>query len=139
MSLPALHGYLLGFAVIGAWAVIMIWSTALWLLGYSDTPVFWRAVSLAQILLAVQLLVGVVMILLWLLGRGQAPGANSGGGLFNGAFHVLYGIVFPAIALVVGHGIARRGRYNAHMIFAVVGLVIFGLTARAWMLGAGVG
>ena len=135
----AVHGYILGFAVIGAWALIMLWALVLWARKPDETPLFWRAVSVAQILLGLQLLAGLVLTVLWLVGNGNAPGARSGGGWFNGGFHVLYGIVFPVVVLLVGHRAAREGRYNPHLVFAVVGLVIFGLTARAWMVGAGVG
>ena len=139
MSLPALHGYILGFAVIGAWATICGWSLALRLLGYEETPTFWRAVSVAQVLLGIQLVAGLVLMVLWAFGRAEAPGAASGGGWFNGTFHLLYGIVFPVIVLLYGHRVAREGRYNPHTVFSVVGLVIFGLASRAWAVGAGVG
>ena len=137
MNIAAIHGYLIGFAVISAWAVIMFWSTALAFLKYDETPTFWRAVSVAQILLGVQLLVGLVLLVLWLTGNGQAPAANSGGSALDNTFHLLYGVVFPAIVLFVGHRMARQGRFNPHLVFAVVGLVIFGLTGRAWQVGAG--
>ena len=134
-----LHGYVLGFAVIAAWAVILLWALVLWVRKPEESPVFWRAVSVAQILLGLQLLAGLVLTVLWLVGNGNAPGVRSGGGWFNGVFHVLYGVVFPIIVLLVGHRTAREGRFNPHLVFAVVGLVIFGLTARAWMVGAGIG
>ncbi len=133
------HGYVLGFLLISSWAVIMFWSLALRFTRYTETPTFWRAVSVAQVLLAVQLLVGLVLIAYWLLGDGQPPAANSGGGWFNGTFHILYGVVFPMVVLVVGHRMARAGDRSPHTVFAVVGLVNFGLLARAWMVGAGFG
>jgi hypothetical protein len=138
-AISSAHGYVLGFAVIGSWAVIMFWSLALRFTRYDETPTFWRAVSVAQVLLALQLLVGAVLVGWWLLGDGQAPGANSGGGWFNNTFHILYGIVFPAVTLLVGHRVASQGRYDPHSVFAVVGLVIFGLTARAFLVGSGAG
>jgi len=133
------HGYLIGFAVVGSWAVVMFWALALRFTRYDETPTFWRAVSVAQVLLALQLLVGLVLMGWWLLGDGPAPGANAGGGWFNGTFHLLYGIAFPFVVLVVGHRLATQGRYHPHSVFAVVGLVIFGLTARAFAVGAGTG
>lgn len=136
MSIGQLHGYVLGFAVIGAWATICGWSLALRFLHYEETPTFWKAVSVAQILLVLQLLAGLVLMALWLLGSGGPPG---GGGWFNGTFHLLYGIVFPVVVLLYGHRVAREGRFDPHAVFAVVGLVIFGLTSRAWAVGAGVG
>jgi hypothetical protein len=138
-AVASVHGYLLGFLVIGSWAVIAFWALALRFTRYEDTPTFWRAVSVAQVLLGVQLLVGLVLVAWWLLGNGPAPGANSGGGWFNSTFHLLYGIVFPFVVLLAGHHYARSGQHNPHTVFAVVGLVIFGLTARAFAVGAGTG
>lgn len=130
MTLTGIHGYVLGFAVIGVWAVICVWALVLRFASQGDTPVFWRALSVAQILLVVQLLVGLL-----LLGAGARPGPEGGGRTLG--FHLAYGIVFPLVVLVAGHWAAREGRYRAHSVFALVGLVIFGLTARAWMVGTG--
>lgn len=128
MSLTAVHGYVLGFVLIGAWATVCGWALALRFTRYAQTPTFWRVVSVAQILLGLQILVGLVLLVL-----GRRPGPAAGGATL--AFHLGYGVVFPLITLVVGHRVAREGRYNPHGVFAVVGLVIFGLTARAWMVG----
>jgi hypothetical protein len=130
----ALHGYLVGFAIIGSWATIMCWSLALRFLDYDETPMFWRAVSVAQILLAVQLLLGLILLGRYLLDPTpqNLPGDASA---FQVSFHVLYGVVFPLIVLLVAHKGARDGRFNPYSAFAVVGLVNFGLTARAWMVG----
>jgi hypothetical protein len=133
MNLTVIHGYLLGFAIIGSWAIIGFWSLALRFTRYDETPTFWRAVSVAQLLLALQLIVGLV---LFALGGRPGDDADNAGGL-SLLFHVLYGVVFPLIVLVVAHGVAREGRYNPHGVFALVGLVIFGLTARGWGVGIG--
>lgn len=122
------HGYLLGFGLPAVWAVICIWALVLRGMKRDDTPVFWRVVSVAQLLLVVQVLAGVVLLVL-----GGRPGpADDGESL---AFHIAYGIIFPLIVLIVGHKMARDSKYRPHSVFAVVGLVIFGLTARAWMVG----
>lgn len=130
MTLTGIHGYVLGFGLIGLWAVICLWALALRFASDSETPVFWRAVSVAQILLVVQIVLGAVLLM-----TGARPGPDGGGRTL--AFHVAYGMVFPLVVLVAGHWFAREGRYRPHSIFAVVGLVIFGLTARAWMVGTG--
>ena len=130
MSVSGVHGYVLGFVLIGSWAVICVWALALRFTKYEETPMFWRFVSLAQILLVVEVVVGVVLLLM-----GRRPGPADDGATL--AFHLAYGVLFPLITLVVGHRVARDGRYSAHSVFAVVGLVIFGLTARAWMVGSG--
>lgn len=136
MSVSAIHGYLLGFLVIGSWATICFWALALRLTRYGETPTFWRAVSVAQVLLSLQLLLGLVLGVLFAMGRVGLPGDGSA---FQVTFHVLYGVLFPMIVLVVGHRAARDGRYDAHSVFSVVGLVNFGLTARAWMVGVSAG
>ena len=127
MTLTGLHGYVLGFVLIGSWAVICGWALALRFLPYEETPTFWKAVSVAQVLLLAQVVVGLVLFLL-----GRQPGPGDGRTI---AFHLAYGLVFPVITLVVGHKVAHDGRYKPHSVFAVVGLIIFGLTARSWMVG----
>jgi hypothetical protein len=127
MTLTGLHGYALGFVIIGSWAVICGWALALRFLPYDETPTFWKAVSVAQILLLVQVLVGIILLLL-----GKRPGPGDGATI---AFHLAYGLAFPLVTLLVGHKVARDGKYQPHSVFAVVGLIIFGLTARSWMVG----
>jgi hypothetical protein len=129
-----LHALVLGYAVIGSWAVIALWSLALRFTRHEDTPTFWRAVSLAQILLFAQVVAGVVLLLLFAFGAAGLPGDGSA---FDVSFHLLYGAGFPLVVLVFAHKWAREGRYDPHTVFAVAGLVIFGLTARAWQVGAG--
>lgn len=128
MTATGVHGYVLGFLLIGSWAVICFWALALRFTKYEETPTFWRFVSLAQILLVAQLVAGLVLLVL-----GKRPGPDDDGGTL--AFHLAYGVLFPVITLIVGHRVAGQGRYRPHSVFAVVGLVIFGLTARAWMTG----
>lgn len=129
MDFTALHGYVLGFAVIGSWPVVGIWSLVLRFTGREDTPVFWRVVSLAQILLAAEVLLGLVLVL---LGRWPGPSEAGVGTLL---FHLSYGLFSPLVVLVVAHAWARSGRFNPYSIFAVVGLVNFGLAFRAWQVG----
>jgi hypothetical protein len=130
MTITGLHGYVLGFVLIGSWAVICLWALALRFSAKEETPTFWRAVSVAQILLGLQIVAGVVLLLI-----GRRPGPAEDGATL--AFHLAYGLLFPVITLIVGHKVARDGKYRAHSVFAVVGLVLFGLTARAWMVGQG--
>lgn len=130
MDLAAPHTWL-GIAIVAAWAIVSVWAFILRLLSREDTPLFWRMVSLAQMLLLLQVLIGLVLMLM-----GRRPGDAS---LFAYAFHLLYGIVFPIIVLLLAHKWAREGRRNPHTIFGVAGLVLFGLTARAFMVGLGIG
>lgn len=129
MTWTGLHGYVLGFLLIGSWAVVGGWALVLRFVKRDETPMFWRFVSFAQLLLAAQLLIGLVLLVI-----GGRPGPADDGATL--AFHLAYGLLFPLITLVVGHKVARDGKYRAHSVFALVGLVIFGLTARAWMVGS---
>jgi hypothetical protein len=131
MSISVIHGYAVGSLVIGAWAIIAGWALALRFTDYDETPTFWKAVSAAQILLGIQLLFGLV-----LLAIGRRPGAD---GWFDTLFHPLYGFVFPIIVLVLAHAQARAGNRNAYATFALAAFVIFALTVRALMVGAGSG
>jgi hypothetical protein len=128
VTLESLHGNVIGLALIGGWLTICFWSLALRFTSHEETPTFWRAVSAAQILLGLQLLLGLVLLVL-----GGRPGPRGDIGTL--LFHLAYGILFPLAVLVVAHGVARVGRYNPHSVFAFVGLVIFGLAARAWQVG----
>jgi hypothetical protein len=128
----ALHGYVIGFTIIGAWLLICMWALLLRLLRRADTPLFWRAVSVAQVLLVVQLALGLFLLGRWALGLGNLPAARA----FDNVFHPLYGVVFPFVVLFFAHKWAREGRWNAHTVFSVAALTIFGLTARSWMVGA---
>ena len=130
MDLTTPH-FWIGFALVSVWAVISGWSFALRLLPYDETPTFWRIVSVAQVLLVIQLVIGLVLLIL-----GGRPGDGS---MFIYVFHPLYGIVFPLLTLFFAHKWAREGRYHPHAVFGVAGLVVFGLTARAMMVGLGIG
>jgi hypothetical protein len=128
MSLTGIHGYVLGFALMGLWAVVCLWALGLRVAKREESPLFWRVVSIAQILLGLQLLAGIVLLVI-----GRRPGPDGDGATL--AFHLAYGLLFPVIVLLAGHKVARDGKYRPHSVFAVVGLVVFGLTARAWMVG----
>lgn len=128
MSWTVAHTWV-GYGVVGVWAVVCGWGLALRLLRVHDTPVFWGFVGVAQVLLGLQVLIGVVLLAL-----GRLP---AGADWFTNIFHVLYGFVFPIAVLVVAHVLSNRRRYNPHLVFSVAGLVLFGLTARAWLTGFG--
>lgn len=127
MDLTTPH-FWVGFVLVSAWAVLAGWSGALRLIGYDETPTFWRAVSVAQVLLVIQLVIGLVLLLI-----GRLPAAR----LLDNVFHPLYGFVFPLVTLFFAHKWSREGRFDPHAAFAVAALVIFGLSARAMMVGLG--
>lgn len=129
IDVAQIHGYVIGTTIIGSWLVIMLLALVLRVVrrrdpeGAADVVWFWRLVSVAQVLLVVQLLVGAY---LWI--RGGRPGPDA----FTHGFHPLYGFVFPAVVLVYAHKLAREGRVNPFTAFATAGLVIFGLTLRGF-------
>ncbi|WP_370328227.1 hypothetical protein [Euzebya sp.] len=126
MSFASIHGYVIGIAIIGSWLVVMLLALVLRLVrADADNGWFWRVVSVAQVLLVVQLLAGAVLLIM-----GRLPSAHA----FDNIFHPLYGLVFPGIVLFVGHKWSRDGRMHPLSAFALVGLVNFGLTARAFMV-----
>lgn len=132
MDIGAIHGYIVGFGIIGLWAVLGLWSLVVWIAtrvkgaDVIETPWFWRAVSLAQIALVVQLLFGLA-----LFAFGRRPGDQT---LVGTLFHLSYGFLSPIVVLAVGHHFSRTGRINPHGAFALVGLVVFGLTFRAFQV-----
>ena len=76
-------------------------------------------------LLLIQLIAGLVVL---------ATGKRADSWL-----HYLYGVVFPAIVLVVAH-VLGRGMANEEdtwKVFAVASFIIFGLTLRALTTGLG--
>lgn len=127
-----LHAYV-GWSIIALWAVVSGWAFALSFADYDETPMFWRFVSVAQILLGVQLLFGLALY----IGRGFA--AIGIRGWFSTLFHPLYGFVFPLVVLFAAHASARKEHRSEHRVFALAALVIFALTARAYMVGVGTG
>lgn len=132
MDLTWIHGWLAGVAVVASWALVAIWGLVLRLAKAGATPLFWRAVSVAQLLLLAQLLLGLVLLGAWVFGTAGLPGAATA---WDTVWHLLYGLVFPVVVLFVAHKWARDGRFNPHAAFSLAGLIIFGLTARAFMVG----
>lgn len=126
MDFTAVHT-VLGGAIVAAWILVAFWSLILRLVRREEAPLFWRLVSLAQILLVVQLGLGSVLFLM-----GRQPGA---GGAFTNIFHTLYGFGFPALVLFFSHKWAREGRWSPYLVFSVAGLVIFALAVRGYMVG----
>lgn len=125
VDLAQIHGYLFGIIIVASWLIIMVIALVLRVARHDgDVGWFWRLVSIAQILLGIQLVYGTVLFLI-----GGRPGPDT----FTHVFHPLYAFVFPAIVLFYGHKVSRDGRMHPLSAFAVVGLVNFGLTARAFM------
>lgn len=131
----------LGFAVVGVFAIGWLFGVALWVGKRAAGRWFWRWLVAAQLVAALQAILGTVMLF-------SGRRLNTGGTL-GGALHYVYGYL-PLLLFVVAHLIARAG--NASMIgfderrrispwvpFAWASFICFGLTLRALMTGLGIG
>jgi hypothetical protein len=116
----------IGFVIVGGWALLLLWGGGAFALRREPNPWFWRLLGTLQGVLILQIVVGIVLLTL---------------GHRNDWLHYLYGSVFPAIVLVIAHVLARglddeRDRWK---VFAVAAFFVFGLTLRALMTGLGLG
>jgi hypothetical protein len=114
-----------GFAVVAGWGVLFLFGIGLFITRRDANRLYWGLLTVLQVLLGVQLLVGLVLIL---MGGGQP------------LLHYLYGAVFPALVLAVCH-VFTRGLEKPpyHLFFTIGSFFVFGLTARALMTGLGIG
>ena len=126
MGMTDIHR-VLGAAIVASWLIVCVWSLVLKLRRTDEAPAFWRAVSVAQVLLVVQLVLGVV-----LFATGGVPGS---GGPYTNTFHALYGFGFPALVLFYSHKWAREGRRDPFAVFSFAALVIMALAMRSYMVG----
>jgi hypothetical protein len=97
-----------------------------WLLNRDPGAWYWRLLATLQVLLVLQLLAGLVLLV---MGRRQS------------LLHYAYGALFPLIALVVAHVLARgmERERDALLVFVAAGFVLFGLTLRGLATGLGIG
>jgi len=126
MNITRVHLWF-GIAIVASWLIVCLWALILRLRKRDRAPGFWRAVSVAQVLLVIQLLLGIGLFL-----AGRRPGS---GGTYTNSFHTLYGFVFPALVLFFSHKWAREDRRHPFAVFAFAGLVIMALAMRAFMVG----
>jgi hypothetical protein len=132
----ALHR-VVGFAVVGIFAAGWIWGFGARLLRRGPGQAYWSWLSVAQVVAALQAVLGTVLLLVGR--RVQAEGA------LGGLLHYVYGYL-PILLFVFAHVIARAGDARAIGIdrpvepwvpFAWASFVAFGLTLRALMTGLG--
>jgi hypothetical protein len=115
----------IGFLIVGGWLAFFLWGLIAFIVKREPNPWFWRLLAVLQVLLVVQLAAGLVLL---------AVGNRA-----DSFLHYLYGVVFPAIVLVVAHVIARGmdDEEDTWKVFAVASFFIFGLTLRALTTGLG--
>jgi hypothetical protein len=116
---------LVGFAIVAGWGVLFLFGIGLFVTKRDANRLYWGLLTVLQVLLGVQLLVGLVL----LAAGGRQP-----------LLHYLYGAVFPALVIVVCH-VFTRGLEKPpyHLFFTIGSFFVFGLTARALMTGLGIG
>jgi hypothetical protein len=134
---------LLGFLVVGVFAVGWIWGLGAKLLRREPGPLYWRWVALEQASAGLQAIVGLSLL---------AIGGRVGGGL-GGLLHYVYGLL-PLLLFFVAHVVARSGDMSfvgirgsggepiairAWTPFAWASFICFGLASRALMTGLGLG
>ena len=122
--MPTVHEYV-GFFVVGVFALGWIWGLGAWALKRAPGASYWVWLTVAQVVAGSQALLGIVLFI---------------AGYRRELLHYAYGI-FPIVALVVAHSVARRPDYSAKpwLPFAIASFFCFGLTLRALMTGLGTG
>jgi hypothetical protein len=138
--MPEIHKYI-GFGVVTIFAIGWLWGFGAWITRRGPGDAFWVWLTVAQVVAAVQALLGIVLLILGY--RVHAPGT------LGGVLHYVYGLL-PLLLFVIAHVVARAG--NASLVgfderkpirpwvpFAWAAFICFGLTSRALMTGLGIG
>lgn len=129
----------IGFAVVGVFALGWIWGLIAWISKRGPGERYWIWLTVAQVVAGLQAVLGIVLLLL-----GRRMGTP---GTLGDVLHYVYGLL-PILLFVFAHVVARAG--NAKIIgidrsvrswvpFAWVSFICFGLTSRALMTGLGIG
>jgi hypothetical protein len=118
------HAFI-GFGLVGGWFLLLAWGVGAIVIRREPNRWFWRLLAVLQVLLILQLLAGIVLLA---LGRRA-----------DSLLHYGYGVVFPAIVLVIAHVFARglAEEQDTWKVFAVAAFFVFGLTLRALTTGLG--
>lgn len=117
-----IHRYI-GLSIGGIFGALALWGLLLWIRNKNPGAAFWKVLAAGQVGLLVQVLFGIAIFL-------------SRGGM--SPLHYLYG-GFPLLVLYVAHRFSRRLEGVEWIAFAFAGLFIFGLQARGFMTGMGLG
>ena len=115
---------IVGFAVVGLFAVGWLFGLVLWIARRRAGSWFWRWLAAAQVVAAGQALIGLVLLLI---------GRRAGTWL-----HLVYGLG-PLLVLVVAHALARDPNFRDRpwIPFAFASFICFGLALRALTTGLG--
>lgn len=116
-----IHRYV-AYVVPAVFLIVALFSIVSFVRNKSPGENFWRLLAAAQVVFALQVVIGGILYLV--LGRRDPEWR-----------HYTYGLLFPLFLLVVGHQWSRRNQEIAWMIFGVVALLNFGLTFMALRTG----
>src|SRR5438128_5830180 len=83
----------IGYVIVGGWGLFFLWGLVFFVIKREPGQWFWRLLAVLQAILIVQLAAGLMLLVL--------------GHRLPSAQHFFYGSVFPAIVLVIAHGMAR--------------------------------
>lgn len=127
----AIHEFI-GWGVVAIFTVGWMWAAVAAVLRRDAGERFWTWLMVAQVVVGVQALVGVVLLLM-----GRTP---------TTWLHVVYGFG-PLLILLIGHALARElrrqqpagGGFPPWAIFGLASFICFGLSLRALMTGLGSG
>jgi hypothetical protein len=122
---PVVHE-VIGYAIVGAFAVLMLWGFGAWIVKREPGRWYWTLLAVVQVTIGIQVIAG--LILLAIYGIHARP-----------VLHYLYGSLFPIVVLVIGHVMARDMERDQWKVFAVAAFICFGLTLRALFTGLGIG
>ena len=121
--MPVVHK-VIGFAIVGAFGIFMLWGFGAWVLKRDPGRWYWHLLAALQVTVGVQTLAGLILVAIY--GIHAQP-----------ILHYAYGAVFPIIVLTIAHAMARDMERDQWKVFAVAGFICFGLTLRALTTGLG--
>jgi hypothetical protein len=121
----SIHGAL-AWSIPFGFGLLTLWSVYCLIRNRPPGSGYWGLLGILQVILGLQVLVGIVLLLL---------GKHSDGPEW---LHYAYGGLFPVALLMGGHRAAKRFAEIPWIVFGVASLLICGLTIRALMTGLGV-
>lgn len=121
----------LGYVVVAIFTVGWVWGLGAAIARRGPGERFWTWLTVAQVVAALQALVGIVLLLM-----GRRPTW----------LHLVYGFG-PLVIFAIGHAMARELQKTSEgtppippwVVFAAAAFICFGLSTRALMTGLGVG